>query len=204
MVLNEKIAERIKSARKNKGFQAKELAKSLNMSVQIVSQWENGKRIPPLETAKLLSEKLGVSVGYLYCIDESNNKIDVVQVKLSDTIDPDPFDSKKSIPVPSFMLEEGTKYLAIRIADDSMGDVFRKNDIVLINTQKNPHHNGYVLAKIRTTGQVIFRRYVIDSSNLKSPLVNLVALNDRFDTIQFDPSFVSIIGVCSDNHRVIA
>lgn len=202
MVIYEKIGERIKEARENKGMKAKELAQALDMSAQIVSHWENGKRIPPFETAQLLADELGVTVGYLYCIDEPDNKIEALNVKFADAFEMDPLASKKKLPIPSSLLKKDSEYLAVQISEN-LGDIFRKNDIALINLKQLPQHNSYVLAKIMATEQVVFRKYVIDSSNIKNPVIKLVALDNENDSIEFDPDFISIIGTCSDNQRII-
>lgn len=54
------IGGRIKAARIKKGMTQAELAKLLGVAYQNIGQWENGKRVPKVETLMKIGESLGV------------------------------------------------------------------------------------------------------------------------------------------------
>lgn len=55
------IAESIKNIRLTHNLSQEEFAKVLNVSPKLVSKWENGARIPRIETFKLINKKYGIS-----------------------------------------------------------------------------------------------------------------------------------------------
>lgn len=59
------FSESIKQKRKDKGLTQEELAEILFVSRQTVSNWENGKTLPDIDSLILLSEALDVSIDEL-------------------------------------------------------------------------------------------------------------------------------------------
>ena len=59
------IAKNIKMIRKQKGWTQQQMADFLFVTRQTVSNWENGRALPDLETIEQISEKLGVDSRYL-------------------------------------------------------------------------------------------------------------------------------------------
>lgn len=51
--------------RKKKGYNQLKVALDLNMSREALSNYENGKRSPDVQTLKLLSKYFNVSIDYL-------------------------------------------------------------------------------------------------------------------------------------------
>lgn len=74
-----KIGKRIKAERKAKKLSQPELAKKMSAAINhgpiypeavaqnTISEWENGKRIPPIEMLACLAEIFECDVGYLLC-----------------------------------------------------------------------------------------------------------------------------------------
>lgn len=60
------IGEQIKKIRQEKGLSQKELGRKLNVSQQMIGQWETGKSNPKLETINNIAAALGISVRQLY------------------------------------------------------------------------------------------------------------------------------------------
>lgn len=56
---------RFKSSRTKKGLSQKFVALTLGVSVQAVSYWENGSRMPSYENISRLAEMYDVSIDYL-------------------------------------------------------------------------------------------------------------------------------------------
>lgn len=68
-----KIHERIREERIKKDINQPELAKMLNISKQTVSNWENGKRTPDIDTLETLAKFFDVSTDYLLGISDIKN-----------------------------------------------------------------------------------------------------------------------------------
>lgn len=58
------IGEGIKEARKNKGLSQQELGDMLGVSQAMIAQYENGKRVPKIETLERIANALGGTVLY--------------------------------------------------------------------------------------------------------------------------------------------
>ena len=65
------IGKEIKKYRKNRGLSQKELGEKMNVSQAMIAQYENGKRIPKLETINNLAEALGIDPFSLYSFEMS-------------------------------------------------------------------------------------------------------------------------------------
>ena len=55
----------LKKIRKEKGFSQLKVALDLNMSREALSYYENGKRNPDIQTLKLFSKYINVSIDFL-------------------------------------------------------------------------------------------------------------------------------------------
>lgn len=60
------IGEQIKKYRLKLGISQKELGKRLGMSQQQIAQYENGNRIPKIETINNIADALGIGIRRLY------------------------------------------------------------------------------------------------------------------------------------------
>ena len=63
MIDKTKTGWRIRHLRINHGLSQEELAKELNISVQAVSKWEQGKSLPDIEILLMLSKKFKISIN---------------------------------------------------------------------------------------------------------------------------------------------
>lgn len=64
-VLNNKFAERLRELRLEAGLSRQELADKLNVSVRLLSYWENGQRECNFDTLIALSTLLNATTDYL-------------------------------------------------------------------------------------------------------------------------------------------
>ena len=64
-ILINKFAERLKELRGETGLSRQQLAKMLNVSVRLLSYWENGKRECNFDMLIALSNVLNCSIDYL-------------------------------------------------------------------------------------------------------------------------------------------
>lgn len=59
------FAERMKNLREEKGVTREQLANALNVSIRLISYWENGKRECNFEMLMLIAEYFDCSIDYL-------------------------------------------------------------------------------------------------------------------------------------------
>ena len=64
------LNDRIKELRQAKRMTQVDLAKSLGLTKQCVSNWENDNVLPSVEMLSRLADFFGVSTDYLLCRDE--------------------------------------------------------------------------------------------------------------------------------------
>lgn len=67
MSMEKTVGNRIKDRRKKMGWTQDDLGKRVNVSPQVVSNWERGYSIPDSFDVQSLSEALSVSSDYLLC-----------------------------------------------------------------------------------------------------------------------------------------
>ena len=65
-----KLAEKIFSLRKEKGFSQEQLAEKINVSRQSISKWESGQALPEIEKIIELSKIFQVTTDYLLLEDK--------------------------------------------------------------------------------------------------------------------------------------
>lgn len=68
----ESFPQRLRKLREEHGMLQRELAEKLNLSRVAITQYENGKRFPELETLQKIADLFGVSVDYLLGRDDKH------------------------------------------------------------------------------------------------------------------------------------
>ena len=154
-----KMKDKIKTLRKSLGYSQEELAKTINVHQTAVSQWEQGRTTPDIETIKKLASLFNVSVDYL--LDRSNAPANPIDPFSFSNIQPV---KKHRIPLlgeiacgePIFADEDFEGFIesdieadfALRCNGDSMtGARIMDGDIVLIKKQ-DMVENGQIAAVI--------------------------------------------------------
>ena len=64
-IVRNKFAQRLKELRLESGFTRQQLADQLNVSVRLLSYWENGQRECNFDTLLMLSKILDSTIDYL-------------------------------------------------------------------------------------------------------------------------------------------
>lgn len=203
MNISEKVGERIRAARERMQISSTQLAGQIGMSRQLITNWEKGRRLPTLESIISLADTLNAPVTFLLGM---NDTFEATMERKFSLKDLDEFHSNidlENISVPIQFVEEKSDYIVVRVKDDSMEDLFRKNDIVIIQLEQSLNDGYYVLFKINKTNQTLFRKYVIDNSDPANPQIKLTALNSKYPDISFDPEAITVLGICKDNLRMI-
>lgn len=212
MAINKEIGIRIAAARKEKGLSAVQLSKLTGFSCARISHWEQGRRLPNLESVLVLERFLSVPAAYLLCIDDvidseiSNKDQSNVVIysfpvyKITDVDKRTPLWSM-SVAMP-YDLGKDTLF-AVKLVDDSMGSEFSKGDIVLFSEQKEAYDGSLVLLKINKTGQILFRKYIIDHNNIENPIYKITPLNKNYDNILAESiDLFTILGVHNSNGKL--
>lgn len=202
MSIQNEIGERIRSARKNKELSTVKLAEQMGMSFQVVSHWENGRRTPTLESIISLSKILEVPASFLLCINDDPNIPRSISIPLHEIESFSNSDFISDIVISTKLINDANDLIAVKLSDDSMDNLFRKGDIIVVNTRKPAYDRSLVLIEILKTGQVLLRKYVVFNADAKNPCVKFQALNNKYEEITHDPSAIKIIGVCEDNTRL--
>ncbi len=68
------MSERLKHARKNKGYTQRDIAKILNVKPTTVSAWEVGRNEPSISMLKNIARVLGTSFEYLAGVENNENE----------------------------------------------------------------------------------------------------------------------------------
>ena len=66
------FSKRLKHLRENAGWTQKQLAKKLNLTQSTIAYYENDRKKPTLENAKVIAELFDISLDYLFGISNKN------------------------------------------------------------------------------------------------------------------------------------
>lgn len=164
------MKDKIKTLRKSLGYSQEELAKIINVHQTAVSQWEQGRTTPDIETIKKLASLFNVSVDYL--LGRSNAPANPIDPFSFANIQPIkkhriPLLGKIACGEPIFADEDFEGFIesdieadfALRCSGDSMtGARIMDGDIVLIKKQEMVE-NGQIAAVIIDNEATLKRVY---------------------------------------------
>jgi len=83
------LGERIKQARKDKGWRQKHLAAAVHVEPITVSRWERGQHMPGLETLELIARETEKPLSYFLEEPESieSDRLSAIEVQLQRILD---------------------------------------------------------------------------------------------------------------------
>lgn len=185
--------ERLKNARKAKGFTQEKLASLVSVSRQAYSTYETGTRDPDTRTLSQIALNLNVSVDYLL------GKIDQTQTESNHLI---PLLGTVPAGVPIEAIENVEEYIdlyprfvkhgelfALRVQGDSMEPDIRNGDIAIIEKQEFIENGG--IAVIRVNGQdATLKRVKLLETGLM-----LIPSNPAYDPVFFDAGQIASLPV---------
>lgn len=70
----ETFSQRIKTLREERGLGVRQLASMLGITHSSISQYENCKRVPDIDTCKLFADFFGVSCDYLIGLSDERER----------------------------------------------------------------------------------------------------------------------------------
>jgi transcriptional regulator with XRE-family HTH domain len=216
MNIKQEIGLRIQEARKKNKMSAVDLSKLTGFNKSRISNWENGRRTPGLDEAKILEDALRVPAAYLLCMDFDDALIQKFRLIEKDYFYKIPLydignlnngfleTPNNWIPIPHHLETLlSPQIFAFQLNDYSMGDLYKKNDIIILEKDVSPIHGDYILLKINTSNTILFRKIYIDDSPMDNPINKFCALNNDWPeiTTSSDTQF-TILGVMK-NHLTI-
>lgn len=191
------IGANIKAARENKRWSQGDLATSLKVSVQAISQWENGKTLPSIDNIMAAASLLEVHPGYILwgnafevagfprddtrrvpiilwesvpTLTGSENWMDAIKGKVSGYLT----STEKFFPID----------FALEVRDLSMHPEFRIGDHVLVEMPMGPDPGSIVLAVVFEEDRpvpILRKLQIRQEKNRK--VYRLVPLNPDYPTI---------------------
>lgn len=202
--ISKEIGSRIAASRKKKGLSATELAKITGFAVGRISHWEQGRRLPNLESALTLQEALDTPAAYLLAIDDTSSVHEIKENKSLPVFDfSKAYERKKIDSIPISLALYSDHLFAVSLVDQSMSEPFRQGDFIVFDSSTHPSDGDFFLLKIKASSQVLFRQYSIDNTNINKPKLLLKPLNPCFQTITSDSNDTfEIIGVYRNKLRL--
>lgn len=156
------FGERLRNARRNKGFTLDELSKIYNdkysagLNKGTLSKYENGKQEPMISVVKNLSTILGVNVDYLLGASDVNNSHLVVgkgiKIPVLGKVPAGvPIEAVEDIidyeEIPEELSKEG-EFFGLQIKGDSMEPRICSGDVVIVRKQDDAETGDLVIAMI--------------------------------------------------------
>lgn len=202
--------ERIKAARKAKGYTQADVRRRLGVSNATVSEWESGKTRPRGENLYRLAKLLDVTAEWILTGKEPrhstvSNVTDAPEPRgeipliswvqagtLSEAIDIYAVgDAEQWLPCPT---NHGPRTFALRVCGDSMTSYhgtrsYPDGVIIYVDPDKSVTNGCRVVAKRIDTNEVTFKQFVDDAGRKY-----LKPLNPQYPIIEIDGNF-TIIGV---------
>lgn len=156
----------IRELRRKKGMSQKELADACCVHQTAVSQWEKGRTTPDINSLKMLSKVLGVSVEELIGNENSGNENKI--------------QGFEKINAESATQRLGrSEHFALIITDDTMSPTLKPGDTVIIN-RSIPAVNGDIVAVTVADGDAIIKRII-----KKDTSILLVSENSAYEPLVF-------------------
>jgi transcriptional regulator with XRE-family HTH domain len=200
--INKEIGLRIAAARKKKGMTATELSQKTGFTSARISHWEQGRRLPNLESVLLLEQHLEVSASYLLCVDrelyKNPNSNSIPLYPLAAALAGPPI---AALPLPIAL--DNPALFAIQLVDNSMAPMFRRDDIVIFHPERPLVDGALVLFKINKTNRIVFRKYALDNADMDKPIHTFTALEPSVEKITTaSAESFTILGVYNDTIRL--
>ena len=184
--------ERLKNARKAKGYTQAQLAALVSLSRQAYSTYETGRRDPDTQTIAKIASYLDVSLDYLLDRngepDKNKNRIPLLGTVPAGTPTEAIEDVEEYIDIYPRFVKHG-EFFALRVQGDSMEPDIRHGDIAIIEKQEFID-NGSV-AVVRVNGQdTTIKRVKLAANGLM-----LIPSNPAYDPVFFDSDQISNLPV---------
>jgi SOS-response transcriptional repressor LexA len=189
-------ADRIKDRMDTLKLTQESLARKMGVTQSAITHYLTGRRVPPLKQFHNLATVLDVSPAWLQfgitSVDTTSATkqypVPIISwqqaIELNNGIRPE--DAGEF--VPHFYVDQSHWY-ALRVKGDSMvsttgySHTFRAGDIIVIDPDRKPAHEDYVIALLPRLKEATFKQYVIDSG-----MQYLKPLNPQYPLVEMNES----------------
>ena len=127
----------LKHLRKSSGYSQTELATLLKISKSAISMYELGERMPDYEMMKSISTLFGVSMDYLYGIENNSPTRIPVYGSVAAGIPLEAIQDIEDYEEITDEMARNGEYVALKIKGDSMLPRFTAGDIVIVKLQED-------------------------------------------------------------------
>ncbi|MBO4342271.1 MAG: helix-turn-helix domain-containing protein [Clostridia bacterium] len=182
---------RIKEMRKNARLSQLELAQLCGVHQTAVSQWEQGRTNPDMETLMVLTQIFHTSIGALMGLDTPDDPVMIpvkglVQAGEMTFIEEE--DICEFVAISPDLAMRG-EYCGLRVKGDSMYPLFHDEDIVVVRVQNEAENNDVVVA-IEGRERATLKRLKYQKNGLM-----LIAENPEYDSIFYTKEQVARLPV---------
>lgn len=192
------LGDKIKTLRKNKHLQQKKLARELKVGQATISQWEHGRQEPNPTQRKKLCDYFHITESDLFGrleIKKLNQevvpitRVPVILWSLANCfIGNKEFFSNIGSDEWMYSTYEGGEFMfALKVKDNSMEPEFHKGDMIIVDTERHPQHNDYVIVRDTHSQEATFRQLkkyktdvILHPLNPEFPDIELSASNKRY------------------------
>lgn len=164
------FGQKLKIERVKNNLTLQELANSLNVTRQAVSQWENNNRIPSDSIVKKIEEILKIPSGYLLNneIENFNKNLQIIGHVTAGGLEIQYQENLGYIEIPE-KFSNDNKFFALKIVGDSMDKVIPDGSIAIFERNVDFVKNKIVLAEVNGKTTVKLLEYPNDNSIMLSP-----------------------------------
>jgi transcriptional regulator with XRE-family HTH domain len=172
------IGSKLKDLRKEKGWTIEDLAKKLDVSVGIISEWERGIKEPRSSTRKKLCATYNITESSLFETDYAEVDVRACADRIDDSEPP----AKFSCLMPDYIEPHPGKItfnncMEAIIEDDSMAPVARRGQTVIYSMAGTPTKDNDLVYVTLKNGQHLFRY----SRTVDKDMIMLTAANPTCD-----------------------
>lgn len=183
--------ERLKAARKSRGFTQEQLANLISVSRQAYSTYETGTRDPDTQTLFQIAQNLEVSVDYLLGKKPQTNERWLIPLLGSvpagtpiEAIE----DFEEYIDIYPDFVKHGELF-ALRVQGDSMEPDLRSGDIAIVEKQEYIENGDIAVVRVNGEDATLKRVKATDKGLM------LIPSNPAYDPVFFDTAQVADLPV---------
>ena len=201
-MFQETLGIRIKRKREEIGLSQEELGRKLGKVTHAsISNWESNKTVPASKNLTELAKIFNCSIEWLLSGKSHVDFQDISKIPILDNLD-----ITNSLNISS----ENKKYIIsdrTDISDNAFGYVVQNNamfpvfllgDVVIIDPERHPETECFVLAKV--SDSILIRRFIVDEVIDGKEQFSLVPLNTDYSTLSTADKKIDILGTVVE-HR---
>lgn len=190
------IGKRLKQLREERQLTLRQLAQVAHVSHSFISDIEQGRSNPSIETLKALARALGVSLTDLTDDPIPSEKGETLNIPIVGKTQGElPIWAEECIEgwitLPQNALSSG-KYFALHVDDDSMSPVIPDGSLIIVRQQPSVENGQIAVVLWDIKNEAHVRRVYVDETQ---KLVTLQAINPAYPPITVKPNKVRILGL---------